>query len=515
MSHHQAQLGFETNEPLAYPFKDRTPFHTGENIFYMVETTVYRKNKINLKDYDYQRDIQNRTLMAQFTEADVELLEEIICSPTKILLTTLSSQIDKTVPEVLTALERLAPTALFKQDGDVLLIDKEVRKYFETELVRFEDNFTPGMDFLHSLLKKVSLDVLLSWYPIPRTSNSIFQSLIDKYFRKPQTFQRHLTELDLEDPVLNGIKTDLSLAPDHKLYAANIKEKYQLTDTAFEEAVLHLEFNFICCLCYEKKGAVWVETVTFFQEWKDYLSFMRESRPKEIEQLDQIQSIRTEDFAFTRDLSTLLALALKKKIYIELDHKERWVFERQTLSLVSECYHGFNLATEEAQEWFLDYFCRMVQKILLVKLATVSERQLIPADHAEEWLAFSIDKLALNLYKLTLKHYPFSEFPSEICSERIIHEVEKSIARIIDSSWVFFEDFMKGAIVPIGEENKMQLKQTGRHWKYVRPSYSAAEQALIKKVIYDWFFEAGIVKTGVYQGKECLSITSFGKTVFG
>ena len=50
----------------------------------MVETNIFRKNKINLEDYDYQKDIQNRVLMSHFSTEDLEVLEEIVYSSQKI-----------------------------------------------------------------------------------------------------------------------------------------------------------------------------------------------------------------------------------------------------------------------------------------------------------------------------------------------------------------------------------------------------------------------------------------------
>ena len=44
------------------------------------------------------------------------------------------------------------------------------------------------MEFIQLLLRKVPIDILPTWYPIPRTSNSIFDSLIEKYMKTPSNF---------------------------------------------------------------------------------------------------------------------------------------------------------------------------------------------------------------------------------------------------------------------------------------------------------------------------------------
>lgn len=481
----------------------------------MVETHVYRKNKINLEDYDYRKDIQNRLLLSHLSSDDLEVLEEIIYSPTTFPVSNLTKQLDKSAKEILEILMKLSKTDLFKIEGETIVVDKEMRKYFETQIVKFEENFTPGMEFLQTLLKKVPIHILPNWYPIPRTSNNIFHSLIEKYLHTPQTFQRYLAELNLGDEKLNGIVSDLFSSPTYKIYSEDLRKKYDLSDEEFEEHMLYLEFNFVCCLVFEKKEGEWVEVITLFQEWKDYLSFLKESQPKEIEKKNQIKRTRPTDFSFVEDMSTLLTLANTHSFFIKLDNTERWVPEKKLQSAITKECKGFDLKTEEGETFFKDYINRVIQKLLFLKLATIEKSQLIPAQDSAEWLTLPIEKRAINTYKMTVSRYPFSEFPSEICTERNIHEIEKSISRIIDSGWVFLDDFLKGIIAPISENSKMVLKKTGRYWKYTLPDYSQDETLLIQKIIFDWLFEGGIISTGVFAEKPCLQITPLGQSMFG
>ena len=481
----------------------------------MVETNIFRKNKINLEDYDYQKDIQNRVLLSHFPPEYLEILEEIVYSPPTIPLDKLIKQLGKSFEELQTILEKLATTDLFKIEEDKIVVNKEMRKYFETQIMKFEEDFTPGMEFLQALLKKVPIHVLPNWYPIPRTSNNIFNSLIEKYLQTPQTFQRYLAELNLGDEKLNGIVNDLFTSPDYKIYSEDLRKKYQLTEEEFEEHMLYLEFNFVCCLVYERQGEEWVEVVTLFQEWKDYLSFIKETQPKEISQKSQVKRTRPSDFAFAEDMSTILALSISKPLYVKLNENETWVFEKQSANLITKQLKGFDLKSEEGQAFFVDYTAKIIQKLLFLKLAHVEKGQLMPGDDAEEWLSLHIEKRSLNTYKLTPTNFSFTDFPSEICSERNIHEIEKTISRIIESEWVFLEDFLSGIIAPISENSKMFLKKTGRFWKYTPPDYSENEMELFKKVIYEWLFEAGIIATGSYEGKECIKITPLGQSMFG
>lgn len=481
----------------------------------MIETSVFRKNKINLEDYDYQQDIQNRVLMSHFSTEDIEVLEEIVYSSQEIPINRLVEGLNKSFEDLHAILEKLAQTNLFKIEKDTIVVNKEMRRYFEIQIQKFEDDFSPGMEFFEALLKKVPIHVLPNWYPIPKTSNNIFNSLIEKYLETPQIFQRYLSELNLGDPVLQEIVADLFEAPEYKMYASDIRKKYNLSEEAVEERLLYLEFNLVCCLVYEKKEDEWVEVITLFKEWKDYLNFLKTSQPQEIPKKSDVKRTRPHDFSFAEDMSTVLALSMVKPLYLRLNREEEWTFEKTSTHNIAKQCKGFDLKTEEGQLHFDRYLSKVVQKLLFLKLARIEENQLIASDEAEEWLTLPIEKRALNTYKTTLASYSFAEFSSEICTERNIHEIEKSISRIIDSGWVLFEDFLNGVIAPISEKSKMSLKKMGRYWKYSLPDYSEEEISLIRLIVYNWLFEGGMVATGSYHGKECLCITPFGQSMFG
>ena len=482
----------------------------------MSETNLHRKNKVNLEDYNYKQDIKNRLMMLQFSSTDISVLEEIIYGSTKLSILKLQSQLEMSLEEVQESLQKLMKTELFSIEGDTLLINKEARKYFENQIIKFEEDFNPGMDFLQKLLKKVPIHVLPNWYPIPRTSNNIFDSLIEKYMQTPQTFQRYLSELQFGNEVLNGIIKDLFNSPTYKIYSKEIKTKYQLSDAEFEEHILLLEFNFVCCLVYEKKEGQWHEAITLFKEWKDYLSFKTKSQPKAVSKKDLVNRSRPNDFSFVEDMSSLLILANTIPITLTLNSKEQWVPEENKMAqqIANKCM-GFDLKTEEGQSFFINYISNVIYKLTYLKLARIENRQLIPEAEAEDWLTLPSEKKAIHIYKLTLSRYEFSEFPDEICTERNIREIEKSLSRILDSDWVIFDDFMHGIIAPISDKSKMMLKKTGRYWQYTLPDYSEAESSLIHKIIYEWLFESGMIATGLYQGKECMRITPLGQSLFG
>ena len=243
----------------------------------MVELNQLRKNKINLSDYPYEQDIENRLTIAKFSSQDLAVLEEILYSSIKIPIRKLAKSLDREEEEILPVLQTLSKTGLISFEEDAIVVDKEKRKYFEAQMMKFDSDFRPGMEFLKTLLHKVPIHVLPQWYSIPRTSNNIFDSLIEKYLLTPQIFQRYLLELNFHDPVLSGIVEDVFHAPGYKVRAEELMEKYQISHEQFEENMLYLEFHFLCCLSYEKEGEIWKEIVTPFHEWREYLIFLRDT----------------------------------------------------------------------------------------------------------------------------------------------------------------------------------------------------------------------------------------------
>ncbi len=221
-------------------------------IRHMLEIGATKKNKISLSDYNYRRDIENRLLMASFSTLDLAVLEEILFSPLQLPISKIAQALDESQKTLRPILEKLSQTGLLSLQGDIITVDKEMRKYFEVEAAKFDSDFKPDMDFLQHLLKKVPIHVLPTWYAIPRTSNNIFDSLMEKYFATPYLFQRYLHEVNLADATLTAIAHDVMRAPDFRIPAKDLMHKYDLSRTEFEEAMLLLEFHFICCLTFER-----------------------------------------------------------------------------------------------------------------------------------------------------------------------------------------------------------------------------------------------------------------------
>jgi DNA-binding Lrp family transcriptional regulator len=478
----------------------------------MLELNPFRKNKVNLEDYDYQRDIQNRLMMATFAEQDLQVLEEILYGHPKISIAQLAQDLIIEEAQLVQILKKLADTGLFYIKDHSINLNKEMRKYFEAQLLKFEESFVPGMEYLQTLLRKVPFHILLSWYPIPRTSNNIFDSLVEKYLLTPQIFQRYLMELNFGNPKISSIVEDVYNAPDFMLLGSELKKKYDLSNKEFEEILLHLEFNFVCCLAYKKIQGRWEQIVSPFYEWREYLRFVRDHKPLPIEDSDLVRKYRDSDFSFIEDMTTLLKLAKSSPLSLTLNEQERWIPDKVSMKLLTKHIPAFNPGIPQGT--FEQYAATLIHKLLFLKLCKVDGSSLKSSDGSDEWLALSIENRALAVYKHTIFRLEQADFSSEIATERTVREIEKTITPVVHLDWMCFDEFMKSVAAPMSKENKIVLKKIGKGWKYVLPSYSEEEARLIKTIILNWLFEAGLVSVGYLGNKQCFRVTAFGQTIF-
>lgn len=472
----------------------------------MLELSPARKNKVNLTDYPCQQDIENRMLMADFGAFDVEVLEEILFSPLKISVKKLARNLECDEPELLEILKKFSRTGLLVLQDDTVVVDKERRKYFESQISRFEPDFKPDMEYLQGILKKAPIHVLPIWYSIPRSSNNIFESIVEKYLLSPQTFHRYLVELNLGAPVLNGIIQDVFSAPDFKVASSDLIAKYNLIRRDFEEMLLLLEFNFVCCLTFEKEDDHWLEYVVPFYEWHQYLRFLNQTEAPTIDPSKPVSRFRESDFAFIEDLTVILETAKRKPIPLSVNPENGQLSLSSVKELAALCH--IPLEGETAA-----YLSHLVEKLCLVKLADRIDEKLYALEPANDWLDLSRENQALHLYRHSLNRI-LTPLPVHIATERNVREAEKAIKRVLHGEWVFFEEFFKGVLVALNEDSVVMLKRTGKHWKYTLPTYGEEEKALVKATVFEWLFETGMVAIGSCEGRECFSVTPFGRFFF-
>ncbi len=472
--------------------------------------TTYSKNKVDLADYDYAEDIERRLILSDLDQVEFEVLEEILYSPVKFPIDRITKNLDLKKAIVAPILDKLTTARLLSVEGDEVIVNKEIRKTYERDFGKFEE--IPGIESLRAMLKRVPIHVLPNWYAIPRCSDNIFESIIDKFLSTPQKFQRYLLELNFSDPNTSYIIQDLMKSPDYKVPSKTIMEKYDLGKEQFEEIMLYLEFNFVCCLTYESDGERWYEVVTFFNEWRDYLLFIKKGTPKPIRDLSKIRKIRPSDFAFVEDMGTILNLASKANY--EVDAGFCYTFDEDAQTKIAQRCGGFNLASSEDKERFKHYIHRIVDKLLTLELARLEDGVLKPIEDGFEWLGMAPDKRALELHRHPLNRLTCEKLSKEIINERNIRSAEKCIASIVDTGWVYLDEFLKGMIVPLTDEMQISLEQKGRHWKYTMPNYSEDEHTFVAAVITEWLFECAIVSSGTVDGRPCFCVTSFGQTFY-
>ncbi|MEX0962154.1 MAG: hypothetical protein WDZ28_04795 [Simkaniaceae bacterium] len=474
-----------------------------------IDSNTIRKNKIRLADYDYKSDIQNRLLLSQLSPIDVEILEEILYSPLAFPIKRLLTNLDYPIETVQKTLELLAPTQLFELDGEIILVNKERRKYFETQIIHFEDGFEPDMDFLQVLMKKVPIHILPTWYHIPRTSNNIFESIIEKYLITPQAFQRYLLELNMGDEVLNSMTADLLQSPELYLSTQKIRDKYHLSKEELEEYTLLLEFNFIGCKSYRSLDHSFEEIITPFREWREYLEFLRESTPPSLSTAQSVKRYRPSDFSFIEDMTEL----------VKLNKKAPLSLQPTPFGLLPEDKNleefRFMIASFDTDQDFLSYTAKLIEKMVLLSLVSIDDSMMTPQEESNFWLTLTTEKQALLSYK---NHYVAlitdTEGTAKLFNERNLHQLEKNFRKISESGWIQFDDFMKGVTIALSEESKVELRKVGRRWQYTLPSYTEDEKMLIQTVVLDWLFQAGLIALGSFEKKTCFCITELGKKIF-
>ncbi len=467
--------------------------------------TPIRKNKIILADYNYRRDIDNRLLMAELSVFDVDVLREILHSSLSFTVKQLADKVDSTEKAVIPVLDKLAPTKLITRQGSNVTVDKEMRKYYEFQIQKFDDDFEPNIEFIISSLSKVPIHALPNWYSLPRTADRITSSLIEKYLQCPKLYERYLEELVFDDKVLHGIMKDVLTAPDYKIYSDALRTKYKLSREQFEEYMLHLEYNFVCYLSYNKVDDMWQEVVTPFHEWREYLRFIRDTTPKPITDVEKIQRRRSGEFAFLQDLAAVIKAAQQAPLPVVAHPEEDFTLSPASIKAWLPAF------AKEKAEYTQDYFRHVLNKLQVLELGTIKQNKLQLSDHAKVWVKKSLQDQAMALYRHSSNRMLHASKHPSVHSERNIREAEKSLKRVVNCGWIYLDDFLKGITAPIGNNEPVALKNKGKRWRYAIPAYSPEELEMIKATICERLFEVGMVSLGLHRDKLCFTLTPFGK----
>jgi len=464
----------------------------------MLEIATSRKNKICLLDYDYQNDIENRVLLATFSKFELEILEELLFSSIKTSKSRLSKDLNIEKNDLLPVLEKLEKIKLLKIDEDSIIIDKKMRKYFEFEYMRFDENFKPDLQFINNLLQKIPIHILPIWYTIPKSSNNIFNSIIDKFLISPQVFLRYLEDLEHENHIFLGIIQDLYNSDNFELKSDDLQKKYDLDKAKYLEYILLLEFNFVCFQSYKETKEGYEEIITPFYEYKEYLQFLKKTKAPSIRDKNKLIKKRNSDFGFVEDISSILQMSNKGLSLNEI---------KQNIKEEINIKDPDILVT-------LTYIDSLIDKLDQLKFVEKKNNFLKITDSGSKWAKLNLEHRALHLYYHSLNSLKDNNLPNELKNEKSIREAEKTISRVTKTGWVYFDDFIKGSICALRDEQQIKIKPIGKVYRYAMPIYTEEERVFIKKIIFEKLFEAGIVSVGSLNAKDCFCVTKFGQTLF-
>jgi hypothetical protein len=301
----------------------------------------------------------------------------------------------------------------------------------------------------------VPIHILPVWYSIPRSSNNIFESIVEKYLFSPQIYERYLEEVEALDPVYSKILKDLFSSENLQIPSSVLIAKHGLTRFEFEEIMLQLEFRFVAFVCYRPDGNQWQEWVVPFYEWQQHLLFLKNTQPPPIIEGNQrVSCKRNAPFAFLKDME--IALELLKKNPLTPD---------------SSLAPHFGLSEEDP--FTHSYIMKLFEKLVLIRLAAYREGSFVALDGGTDWLSLSYENRAVALYR-----HP--------------------------------QNRLTGSLVFLSDDPTD--KRPNKNW--LPPKYNESEKSMIKTVLLDSLFECGMVLPGIYEGRDCLAVTPFGKTFF-
>jgi hypothetical protein len=245
-------------------------------------TAPNKKIKISLGDYPYKKDIANRLFLAKLSPFEVNALHELFYFGSKFTVSDLIEALDCSEAEIVRVIDIFSRMGLVLQQDETVFIDKDARKYFEGQIPLFEESFAPDLDYFQKLLKKVPISALPLWYNLPKTLETIFSSIVEKYLSTPKLYEKHLAELVFEEPLCRQILDRLFLSPTLEVSAATLKDELKIPKEKFEECLLQLEFHIAAVATYRLVDDKYEQVVVAFKEYGDFERHNRAHLPKPI-----------------------------------------------------------------------------------------------------------------------------------------------------------------------------------------------------------------------------------------
>lgn len=460
---------------------------------------IGQKNNVVLSDYNYRRDIENRLFMGNLSLFEVDVLREIVDGSLKFTIKQLASHLDVPDKKLQPVLKKIATTSLIQIQGENVTVDKETRRYFESEIIKFEDSFEPNMDFLQGLLSKAPIHALPNWYAISGSSQNIFNSIVETFLKTPKTYERYLSALKFKDPLMHEIMHDLFSHPNYAIPSSDLIKKYGFSEEKFEEMMLLFEFNFVCCLGYERLKDRWQQVVVPFAEWHSYLLFLKESRPKTIADAEEIKRAHPQDFGFVRDVAALVQVLQQQKVILKSG--------LPTKAEINQIWPNLNEVADPKE-----HLENIFQTVIGMDLGVIAGNALQMGSYGVNWLAQNTQEKSLHVYAYRMQQIKNA---LKTYSEKDLREAERALKRVAHDGWVYFDDFMEGCTAHVGAHPMVFLHNKGKKWKYLLPEYTEEDCRFIRDVFAGPLFEAGLVAVGEHKKRFCLCVTPFGRMTLG
>lgn len=439
-----------------------------------------KKHKVDLSEYTFEQDLFFCARLAELEPATTRLLIELFYLSSKTTLQKLKNVLDLTEAELKNFFEKIAPLKILSCEQDCVLIDKEVKKKIECFLGKFEEDFNPGIEYFQALLKQVPINILPTWYSLPRSCDSIFLSLKEKIFQTPAQYLRHIKEVETEAYPIQLVVQALLDSPETPLNLEQLEDITGLTGTLLDECILFLEFNFIAILTYVETKERWEAFLSLPLELKNYLK--KQSVTPPFTQLNQQNVVpdRGIPLTFAFDLSQVIRFAKHNPLKVT----------------IVEGVLSFDAKILEKLEATLPCSNSYLQNILLkgieLQLLQVIDGYVSLHPQAEPWLLFSIEKQALSLYKVFWMQ-----------KNQNAKQVEKGLSAIISKGWVLADE-----VVTFISSGKPVLTRGKKGY-----TYEIQDEVKLTHEHLSTLFESGLIEWGQIDKKRCLRLTELGKQI--
>lgn len=463
-----------------------------------------QKIRVQLEDYKFDLDLKQRLLLKNLTILEIDLLKIIINNSLIISLDELTTLVKIPLENLTTTLNKLLTLNLFTIDKEKIFVNKEIRKFLEIQLERFENDFQPDLDYFLKLIRHIPIEVLINWFNISKTSDDIIQSLIENYFLTPDLFKKYLISLSFEEHILNHIAQSIFENNSLSIEISFLLENFQIDRESLEKNIIVLEFLKICCLQYVQVENGWKEILVPFHEWKNYLLSCKNRTFQSIERISEIDVIYSSTFGFVKDLDEVIKYLVTSNVEIAITDKKYFFIDPKVITKIEPLHLKNNPY----------YHHELITKLLDLKLAALTDTYLSQTDNVSSWFSKSTQEKAMTLYFLTIYYYRKKNAETSF-TDRDIREIEKSLKSIIGKDWVYLDDFIQSLMVPIGKTDKNILQKKGGLWNYCVPKYGEKEFIFIQEIIEKHLFYSGILTMGYHNNKKCISMTPFGSLSLG